>query len=108
MGRKKNDEEEDNKYKKIPRSSRICLRCTHKYSSHIDVKCLKITQRKPERKECDCKGFISNLHELQFEIDTLERKIENTDDEDKITLFRHRIKDVEEVIERNKSLKAID
>jgi ppGpp synthetase/RelA/SpoT-type nucleotidyltranferase len=108
MGRKKNEGEEDNKYKKVPRSSRICLRCTHKYSSHIDVKCLKITQRKPERKECDCKGFISNLHELQFEIDTLERKIENSEDEAKITLFRHRIKEVEEVIERNKSLKAID
>ena len=108
MGRKKNEVEEDTKYKKIPRSSRICLRCTHKYSSHIDVKCLKIIERKPERKECDCKGFISNIHELQFEIDTLERKIESSQDEEKITFFRQKIKQVEEVMERNKSLKAID
>ena len=49
---------------KPPRSSRICLRCEHKYSSHIDVRCLKIVQRKPERIECDCKGFIANKQEL--------------------------------------------
>jgi len=51
---------------KPPRSSRICLRCEHKYSSHIDVRCLKIVQRKPERIECDCKGFIANKEELKM------------------------------------------
>ena len=51
-----------------PRSSRICLRagCGHKYSSHIDVRCLKIVQRKPERIECNCKGFIANEAELKM------------------------------------------
>jgi|TARA_R110002110_G_scaffold118613_1_gene292525 hypothetical protein len=108
MGRKKNVGEDDNKYKKIPRSSRICLRCTHKYSSHIDVKCLKIIQRKPERKECTCKGFISNIHELQFEIDSLERKIENSEDSELILRLKEKILEVEEVISKNKSLKVID
>ena len=53
-------------WKKPPRSSRICLRCSHKYSSHIDVKCLKIVEREPERKECDCRGFIGNSMELDM------------------------------------------
>ena len=51
---------------KPPRSSRICLRCEHKYSSHIDVRCLKIVQLKPERIECTCKGFIANKYELEM------------------------------------------
>lgn len=107
MGRKKNEVEEDNKYKKMPRSSRICIRCTHKYSSHIDVKCLKIIQRKPERKECGCRGFISNIHELDFEIDKLNRKIENSNDPKIISLSKEKIGKINEVIDRNKSLKAI-
>ena len=51
---------------KPPRSSRICLRCKHKYSSHIDVRCLKIVQLKPDRIECICKGFIANEYELEL------------------------------------------
>lgn len=51
---------------KPPRSSRICLRCKHKYSSHIDVRCLKIVQLKPDRIECVCKGFIANEYELEL------------------------------------------
>jgi len=108
MGRKKNEGEEDNKYKKIPRSSRICLRCTHKYSSHIDVKCLKIIQRKPERKECDCRGFVSNVYELQFEIDRFNRNIESSEDPEKILLLKERIKSNEDIMNKNKSLKVID
>jgi hypothetical protein len=108
MGRKKIEGEDDNKYKKIPRSSRICLRCTHKYSSHIDVKCLKITQRKPERKECNCKGFISNIYELQFEIDSLERKIMSSEDPELILMLKEKILGVKEIIYKNKSLKVID
>ena len=51
---------------KPPRSSRICLRCSHKYSSHIDVRCLKIVERNPDRKECDCRGFVGNSEELEM------------------------------------------
>jgi len=47
----KKKKEPEKWWKKPPRSSRICLRCEHKYSSHIDVRCLKIIQRKPERSE---------------------------------------------------------
>ncbi len=57
---------EDKWWIKPPRSSRICLRCKHKYSSHIDVRCLKIVQLKPERIECICKGFIANEYELEM------------------------------------------
>ena len=52
-------------WKKPPRSSRICYRCEHKYSSHIDVRCLKIVSRKP-RTECDCKGFVKDKAEWDF------------------------------------------
>jgi hypothetical protein len=44
--------------KKVPRSSRECVVCKHKYSSHIDCKCLKIISRNP-REECTCKRFMS-------------------------------------------------
>ncbi len=52
----------------------MCIRCNHKYSSHIDVRCLKIVQRKPVRIECDCKGFIANEAELKMAQDREERK----------------------------------
>ena len=58
----------DKWWKKPPRSSRICYRCDHKYSSHIDVRCLKIVSRKP-RKECDCKGFVANKKEWDFMVE---------------------------------------
>ncbi len=61
-------------WKRAPRSSRVCLRCDHKYSSHIDVRCLKIVQRKPVRIECDCKGFIANEAELKMVQEREERK----------------------------------
>jgi len=51
--------------KKIPRSSRICFRCQHKYSSHVPS-CRRIVERKPERKECDCRTFVKD--ELELEI----------------------------------------
>ena len=51
--------------RKIPRSSRICFRCGHKYSSHVPS-CRKIVERKPERKECDCRTFVKD--EVEFEI----------------------------------------
>ncbi len=65
---RKKEENKDKWWKRPPRSSRICLRpkCGHKYSSHIDVRCLKIVQRKPERIECNCKGFIANEAELKM------------------------------------------
>jgi hypothetical protein len=53
--------------KKVPRSSRICFRCGHKYSSHVPM-CGKIVQRKPERKECDCRTFVKNQYELDLAI----------------------------------------
>lgn len=53
-------------WKKPPRSSRVCYRCGHKYSSHIDIKCLKLVQRKPERIECECRGFIKDKVEMDF------------------------------------------
>jgi len=53
-------------WKKPPRSSRVCYRCGHKYSSHIDVKCLKLVERKPTRIECTCKGFIKDKQEMEF------------------------------------------
>jgi len=52
--------------KKEPRSRRKCLRCGHNYASHIDVACMKIVQRKPERIDCDCKGFIGTEYELKI------------------------------------------
>ena len=66
----------DKWWKRPPRSSRICLRCEHKYSSHIDVRCLKIVSRKP-RVECDCRGFIANEMELKMANERAER-IKNT------------------------------
>jgi hypothetical protein len=53
-------------WKKPPRSSRVCYRCGHKYSSHIDVKCLKLVERKPKRIECNCRGFIKDKIEMDF------------------------------------------
>ena len=53
--------------KKIPRSSRICFRCEHKYSSHVPA-CGKIVERKPERKECDCRTFVKDQYELDLAI----------------------------------------
>ncbi len=64
--------------KKIPRSSRICFRCEHKYSSHVPA-CGKIVQRKPERKECMCRTFVKNKYELDLAI-----KFENRDDRIKL------------------------
>ena len=52
---------------KKPRSSRICFRCEHKYSSHTPI-CGKIMSRKPERKECGCKTFVKNEYELELAI----------------------------------------
>ena len=57
-----------------PRSSRICIRCEHKYSSHIECRCLKITQRKPTREECTCGGFIKNEVELEMDNARMERR----------------------------------
>jgi hypothetical protein len=51
--------------KKIPRSSRICFRCQHKYSSHVPS-CRRIIERNPKRKECDCRTFVKD--ELELEI----------------------------------------
>ena len=53
--------------KKIPRSSRICFRCEHKYSSHVPA-CGKIVERKPARKECDCRVFVKNQFELDLDV----------------------------------------
>lgn len=64
--------------KKIPRSSRICFRCTHKYSSHVPL-CGKIVQRKPERKECTCRTFVKNQYELDLAI-----RFEAKDDREKL------------------------
>ncbi len=50
---------------KKPRSSRICFRCEHKYSSHVPA-CGKIVERKPERKECNCRTFVKNQYELDL------------------------------------------
>ena len=52
---------------KKPRSSRICFRCEHKYSSHTPI-CGKIMSRKPERTECGCKTFVKNEYELDLAI----------------------------------------
>jgi len=70
----KKKKEPEKWWKRAPRSSRICLRCNHKYSSHIDVRCLKIVQRKPVRIECNCKGFIANEAELQMVKEREERR----------------------------------
>lgn len=75
MRKKKTSEDESIWWKKTPRSSRICLLCKHKYSSHIDVRCLKIVQRHP-RKECDCKIFIGNERELEQYRKKLNRDLE--------------------------------
>jgi len=62
---KKKETEPEKWWKKKPRSSRICFRCEHKYSSHIPL-CGKIVQRKPERIECDCKTFVKDAYELNL------------------------------------------
>jgi hypothetical protein len=66
--------------KKIPRSSRICFRCEHKYSSHVPA-CGKIVERKPERKECICRTFVKDQYELdlavRFESNEDKRRKEN-------------------------------
>jgi len=65
-------------WKKPPRSSRICYRCKHKYSSHIDTKCNKIIERSP-RIECDCKGFVATKKDLPTAIkweEALQRRVE--------------------------------
>ena len=67
---------------KPPRSSRICYRCKHKYSSHIDVRCLKITNRNP-REECICRGFIANEQEMNMALEREARKKERENDEKK-------------------------
>jgi len=61
-------------WKRPPRSSRVCFRCKHKYSSHIDVRCLKIVKRKPDRIECNCKGFVSNEAEMNMIIENQNRR----------------------------------
>jgi len=71
---KKIIDQEERWWIKPPRSSRICLRCSHKYSSHIDVKCLKLVSRKPERIECTCKGFISSQEEFDMVLEKEARK----------------------------------
>tara|TARA_R110002020_G_scaffold90631_2_gene220771 strand:+ start:909 stop:1079 length:171 start_codon:yes stop_codon:yes gene_type:complete len=50
------------------------LRCSHKYSSHIDVRCLKIVERNPEKRECDCTGFIGNSMELEMVLEREKKK----------------------------------
>ena len=70
---RKRKEEKDKWWKKPPRSSRVCYRCQHKYSSHIDVKCLKITSRNP-REECNCRGFIANEVEMTMMLEREVRK----------------------------------
>lgn len=52
----------DEFWKKVPRSSRLCITCGHRYASHISERCLKIISRNP-RKECDCKKFWSEKDE---------------------------------------------
>ena len=60
--------------KKVPRSSRVCFRCEHKYSSHVPA-CGKIVERKPERVECTCRTFVKDEYELEQAI-----KFEKSDD----------------------------
>lgn len=86
-GIKLDKKDKNSPWYKPPRSSRICLRCEHKYSSHIDVKCLKIVQRKPERIECVCKGFITNQAEYDMVLEREARKkarLEKEQEENKI------------------------
>ena len=70
---RKRKEEKDKWWKNPPRSSRICYRCEHKYSSHIDVRCLKIVSRNP-RVECECKGFVANKVEMDMILESQARK----------------------------------
>ena len=78
MPKKRSQNSKPDWWIKPPRSSRVCYRCQHKYSSHIDVRCLKITNRNP-REECICRGFIANIDEmnmfLERELRKKERKI---------------------------------
>jgi len=77
---KKKIKEPEKWWKKAPRSSRTCFRCKHKYSSHIDVRCLKIVKRKPDRIECDCKGFVSNEAEMDMIEERKKRKLLNDEE----------------------------
>lgn len=52
-------------YQKTPRSSRPCLVCGHLYASHIDVACIKVISKIP-RQECDCRGFVGSVLELEI------------------------------------------
>ena len=75
--------------KKIPRSSRICFRCGHKYSSHVPS-CRKITQRKPDRLECDCRTFVKNEVELEIALrqEAGEDRRRNQEQEEKNALIQ--------------------
>ena len=50
---------------KEPRSSKICILCGHLLASHIDVRCLKVMSKDP-RIECDCKGFVGTIPDLEI------------------------------------------
>ena len=73
MPRKRTEENKDKWWIKPPRSSRVCYRCEHKYSSHIDVRCLKIVSRNP-RVECECRGFVANKVEMDMILGQQARK----------------------------------
>ena len=85
MPRKRKEEEKDKWWKNPPRSSRICYRCEHKYSSHIDVRCLKIVSRNP-RVECVCKGFVTNKVEMDMILDRQARRKEREEEEKTIKI----------------------
>ena len=82
---RKRKEEKDKWWKNPPRSSRICYRCEHKYSSHIDVRCLKIVSRNP-RVECVCKGFVTNKVEMDMILDRQARRKERELEEKSIKI----------------------
>ena len=77
--------EKDKWWKNPPRSSRICYRCQHKYSSHIDVRCLKIVSRNP-RVECECKGFVANKVEMDMILERQARKKAREEEEKSIKI----------------------
>jgi hypothetical protein len=52
-------------FQKEPRSRRPCLFCGHLYASHIDVCCIRVIEKEP-RKECNCRGFVGTIAELQM------------------------------------------
>ena len=53
--------------KKLPKSSKICLYCYHKYGSHVPV-CIKIISKHPVKISCDCTQFIGSIEELRMAI----------------------------------------